>query len=120
MLWFFGAVIVVSGGVTVLWRAFGSPIFTLMGRTNEFLDDWFGVPDRDGVPGRKGVMARLTDLEIEKIDRLEFRQLADQVAEKATHADLLQLRVALERHITRVEEIRGLSDGDVPHPSEPS
>jgi hypothetical protein len=28
-----------------------------------FIDDWFGEPERDGVPGRPGVMARLAAID---------------------------------------------------------
>lgn len=55
--------IAATGVVTVFrqrtrWKAF-----------DEFLADWNGVSDRPGVPGRKGVMVRLADLESGQADR---------------------------------------------------
>lgn len=45
------------------WKAF-----------DEFLADWNGVSDRPGVPGRKGVMVRLADLEAGQADRDRVQQ----------------------------------------------
>ena len=114
-----GVLVVTGAAGAVVYKYVLGPILALIGRTNEFFDDWFGVPDRDGVPGRKGVMVRLSDLEVDKLDKVEFMVVAEEVTKKATKAELLELRVALERHITRVGDTRDSTDGDVPHPREP-
>ncbi|MFI8810534.1 MULTISPECIES: hypothetical protein [unclassified Streptomyces] len=42
----------------------------IMGRVDEFVDDWNGTQARPGVPGRPGVMARLDGIE-ERLGRVE-------------------------------------------------
>ena len=109
------AVIMVVGGASgLLWKFFGSPIFHVIGRTNHFLDDWFGVPDRDGVPGRKGVMVRLATVEEDKVDRAEFIVLANEVALKASSSELYEMRLALEAHISRTSERLHLVEEEEP------
>ena len=102
-----GGLLTVGAVTGLLWRVLIYPVTKLVGRTNEFFDDWFGVPERDGVPGRKGVMVRLSDLEIEKVDRADFRALADQVAATATREELQELRAALQRHIAPIAHGEG-------------
>ena len=57
----------VLGGLAILagfgrwaWRALIHPWLT---RITNFLDDWGGVPDRPGVPGRLGMMPRMKTVE---------------------------------------------------------
>lgn len=42
---------------------FSKPMRRRLDWLDEFRDDWRGVPDRDGVPGRPGVMVRLAGME---------------------------------------------------------
>jgi hypothetical protein len=51
-----------AGGMGVMWRATRS-LRRLLGRLDEFADDWQGVSSRPGVPGHEGVMARLGSIE---------------------------------------------------------
>lgn len=57
-----GAVSVLATVVTVAWRAIRS-VSRVVGRTGQFLDDWYGEEERPGVPERPGVMQRLASLE---------------------------------------------------------
>ncbi|MFD8531536.1 hypothetical protein ACFV0L_29360 [Streptosporangium canum] len=49
-----------AGGVAVLWQ-----LARFLKRLGDVSDDWSGEPARDGVPGRPGVMARLSTIEAE-------------------------------------------------------
>lgn len=42
----------------------------ILRRVSHFADDWFGEPDRDGVPGRPGVMKRLQTVD-QRLDTIE-------------------------------------------------
>ncbi|MGW4821981.1 hypothetical protein ACWEP4_24085 [Streptomyces sp. NPDC004227] len=57
-----GAISVLAGFVAVLWRVVRGASH-LLGRTGQFLDDWYGEEERPGVSERPGVMQRLGDLE---------------------------------------------------------
>ena len=66
-----------------VWRAFQ--------RTQQFLDDWFGEPARDGMKERPGAMARLAQLENnggssikDTVERIETKLAG--VSEQANHA----------------------------------
>lgn len=47
----------------VIYRAIAVPLRRLVERSNQFFDDWHGVPARPGFPARPGVMERLERLE---------------------------------------------------------
>lgn len=98
-----GGIIAVGGAAAVVWRAL-RPVAQLVGRTNEFLDDWFGTPDRPGVPGRQGVMPRLAHVEASKADRKELKELIQTIAEKADRDEVIALRAVLDQHIQAMEE----------------
>ena len=54
----------VAAGLGLLWRL-ARTVGRVVGRLDEFVDDWNGTPDRPGVPGRPGVMTRLDSIEHE-------------------------------------------------------
>lgn len=110
VLWAAGAVVVLGGAGGILWKTLGSPLVKLMSRTNEFLDDWFGVPDRDGVPGRKGVMVRLGEVEVGKADRQEIADLVQAITEKADRSEVLALREMLDAHIRNIDLMQEAQD----------
>ena len=56
----------------LVWR----PVRTRIKRSDQFHEDWFGEPDREGVKGRDGVMRRLQTLE----ERLNGDGLGGQVS----------------------------------------
>lgn len=58
----------VAGAVTatsILWVKIVKPMRALIDRAEVFWSDWAGVQDRPGVPGRKGVMERISAIEHE-------------------------------------------------------
>lgn len=57
-----GAISVLGGVVTVLWRVIRATS-RLASRAGQFFDDWYGEEGRPGVPARAGVMERLGDVE---------------------------------------------------------
>lgn len=54
----------IAGGAALLWRLTRGAR-RVIGRLEDFADDWHGVPARPGVPERPGVMARLDRIEHE-------------------------------------------------------
>lgn len=64
-----GAVTILAGVGTVVWRAVRGMV-RLAGRVDDFMDDWAGEPARAGVPGRPGVMERVSAIE-ERLQRVE-------------------------------------------------
>lgn len=64
-----GALVVLGGGVGVLWAG-GKWMFGTMKKINDFLEDWRGEDPRPGYPGRPGVLQRLVTLE-EFVGRVE-------------------------------------------------
>ena len=61
----FGAVGLILGVVALVWKWPVGPLVR-WGRSaarffDQFRDDWIGVDDRDGVPGRPGVMTQLAE-----------------------------------------------------------
>lgn len=96
VLWAAAALILLISCFETIRRVFFKPALRLFRRTNNFLDDWDGIPDRPGVPGRPGVLVRLSAVEADKVDKAEFRQLAAEVAEKASAEELTRLSQLLE------------------------
>ncbi len=61
-----GAIAILAGGASGLYVLVvrpGRKIKQIADRAEEFLGDWFGVEERPGVPGRPGVMVRLSVIE---------------------------------------------------------
>lgn len=100
-----GATVTLVAAITGVWKLVLSPVVRLGARLDEFLDDWFGVPDRAGVPGRKGVMARMAEVEIGKADRQEIADLVFAITEKADRSEVQALRDALDAHIRDIDSM---------------
>ncbi|WP_086778039.1 hypothetical protein [Streptomyces griseus] len=64
-----GAVTVVAGVVTVLWRL-GRGVAATWQRLDQFIEDWYGEGPRPGVPARPGVLERVTGMEL-RLSRME-------------------------------------------------
>jgi hypothetical protein len=77
--WTLGVVVVVALFAKV-WRAV-RPVWKGI---RDFLEDWRGEPERDGVPGREGVMKRLHTIEV---DSAEARAKLDEQGEKLDAID---------------------------------
>ncbi|MFJ2672715.1 MULTISPECIES: hypothetical protein [unclassified Streptomyces] len=87
------AVIAVSGGLALVWRATRS-FRRIGGKVENFVDDWQGTDPRPGVPGRLGVMSRLGAIE-DRLARVEhelqpnsgssLRDAVDRVDERTRH-----------------------------------
>ncbi|MEU6491078.1 hypothetical protein ABZ890_11870 [Streptomyces sp. NPDC046984] len=56
------AAVAVAGALALAWRA-ARGLRRFVGRIDEFMDDWQGVPARPGVSERPGVMTRLDQIE---------------------------------------------------------
>lgn len=72
--------LVVVALFTRLWRA----IRPMWVGVRDFLEDWRGEPERDGVPGREGVMKRLHTIET---DGAEARAKLDEQGAKLDSID---------------------------------
>lgn len=58
-----GLVVALGGAGAILARYVVRPLLKVQRGLSDFLEDWNGRPDRPGVPGHKGAMARLEQLE---------------------------------------------------------
>lgn len=98
----------IVGGVAILaavWKTLLQPVIRFLRRTVHFFDDWFGEPERDGVPGRAGVMRRL--------------QLIDEHGERTdTRLDAIEHQLtpnsgtSLHDAVTRIETAVSSADPD--------
>ncbi len=57
------AAVAVAGQAALVWRTFRG-VRRIVDRMDDLVDDWHGVPERPGVPGRLGVMARLRQIAV--------------------------------------------------------
>ncbi|MGW6458727.1 hypothetical protein ACWF94_22900 [Streptomyces sp. NPDC055078] len=64
-----GAFLILAGVCAALWP-FVRAIVATARRANEFLDDWYGEPERPGVPPRPGLMERVGGIE-DRLGRVE-------------------------------------------------
>ena len=71
------AITVIFRAARKVWKAYKARA----DKAEQFYDDFFGVPDRDGVPGRPGVMSRLQAADESRFDMTRsINRLADQQA----------------------------------------
>lgn len=70
-------------------------VLKLARRVSEFLDDWNGEPERDGVEARPGVMKRLAALE--ELKENHGGSIKDAV--KRIDENLVQLRKDFDTHV---------------------
>lgn len=108
-----GALGALAGGIgaaSVIWLKFlrpaSRPLRELLAWLAVFREDWEGTPSRPGVPGRDGMMVRMSTIEGEfkpngggslrdRVDMIERRQMAHESAHSAaTAAVATQLAVA--------------------------
>ncbi|MFS0697817.1 hypothetical protein [Streptomyces nitrosporeus] len=61
VVWCLAAAAIVAA-LGLLWRLTRG-VRQIVGRVDEFVDDWNGTPGRPGTPARPGVMARLAGIE---------------------------------------------------------
>lgn len=87
-----GAIGVLGAALAALSRWVVRPMFRLIRQVREFLDDWNGEEARPGVPGRPGVMERLSRIEWHVGNGSEVR-LRDVVYETRTELARLQREV---------------------------
>ncbi|GAA5046638.1 hypothetical protein HNP84_009762 [Thermocatellispora tengchongensis] len=103
-----GNVILTAAGVIVLLAAAASALYVLVvqpGRKlsqiaekfGQFWDDWNGVEERPGVPGRAGVMVRLQRME-EQLYENHGTSLRDAV--NRTESAVRRVEDALAAHLT--------------------
>jgi hypothetical protein len=87
----FGAVVTAILGIfTALyksWRFFAR----LASKFGDFFDDWNGEPDRPGVPGHAGVMARMQRMEAENYTNggASLRDAIDRIDERSANIESL-------------------------------
>jgi hypothetical protein len=57
-----GVVLGALAAIGAAWKVL-KPVFSAVRRLSHFVDDWFGEPERPGVPARPGVMPRLETMQ---------------------------------------------------------
>ncbi|UQA95589.1 hypothetical protein [Streptomyces halobius] len=88
-----GGVITVLASVTaVVWRGLRGTL-RLARRVEEFMDDWAGEEERPGVPGRPGVMARVSAIE-DRLRRVEDELYPNSGGSLRDAVDLANQRLA--------------------------
>jgi hypothetical protein len=89
-----GAIAGACTAATVIWVRVIKPAGKMLGWMTEFREDWTGVADRPGVPGRPGMMVRMAAIEGEfrsngggsmrdRVNMIESRQMAHESAHAA-------------------------------------
>lgn len=87
-----GAITVLAGVGTVLWRVIRGAL-RLTRRVEEFMDDWAGEEERPGVPGRPGVMERVSAIE-DRLTRVEHELYPNSGGSLRDAVDLANRRLA--------------------------
>ncbi|MEV0016716.1 hypothetical protein [Streptomyces tendae] len=87
-----GAVSLLTGVVTVLWRGVRGAVH-LAGRTGQFFDDFYGEEERPGVPARPGVLERLSAFEA-RMTRVEHELYPNSGESLRDAVDLANRRLA--------------------------
>ncbi|WP_289975148.1 hypothetical protein [Streptomyces sp. SRF1] len=109
-----GAVSVLAGVGTVVWRGLRGAL-RLGRRVNEFMDDWAGEEARPGVPGRPGVMERVSAIE-GRLQRVEHELYPNSGGSLRDAVDLANERLA---RLCPEPETCGPTDPPVPPPPVP-
>lgn len=87
-----GAITVLASVGTVAWRGLRGTL-RLARRVEEFMDDWAGEEERPGVPGRLGVMARVSAIE-DRLGRVEDELYPNSGGSLRDAVDLANQRLA--------------------------
>ncbi|MFI6496013.1 hypothetical protein [Nonomuraea typhae] len=95
-----GYVTAIGAAVALLWRG-AALLIALIRKINDFLDDWNGEPEREGVPERPGVMKRLSTIEAE-LQPNHGGSIKDAV--KRTDENLYQLRKDFDAYVSSTEK----------------
>lgn len=108
-----GDIAIAVGGLTALFVAL-RPVVRFFKKIHDFLDDWRGEQPRDGVPGRAGVMLRLSNVEHElkpnsglsMRDSIDRTEAAVTDIKTALDADATALSVAITERKADIAENR--------------
>lgn len=87
-----GAVTVLAAVGTVVWRGVRGAL-RLTRRVENFMDDWAGEVERPGVPGRAGVMERVSAIE-DRLTRVEHELYPNSGGSLRDAVDLANQRLA--------------------------
>lgn len=87
-----GAITILAGVGTIAWRVLRATLH-LGRRVEQFMDDWSGEEERPGVPGRPGVIERVSGIE-ERLARVEHELYPNSGASLRDAVDLANRRLA--------------------------
>ncbi|WP_405961316.1 hypothetical protein OG235_37280 [Streptomyces sp. NBC_00024] len=87
-----GAVTILAGIGAIVWRGVRATVH-LGRRVEEFMDDWAGEEGRPGVPGRAGVMERVSGIE-DRLARVEHELYPNSGGSLRDAVDLANARLA--------------------------
>lgn len=92
-----GIIVVFGGASAALYQGVIRPFARVARQAAMFFSDWFGEPEREGVPARHGVMERLASIE-HKTERAEFH---------LGNGNPTPLREIVEDSVDRLDRIEG-------------
>lgn len=87
-----GAFTILAGAGTAAWRGIRGTLH-LGRRVEQFMDDWIGEEARPGVPGRPGVMQRVSGIE-ERLARVEHELYPNSGGSLRDAVDMANVRLA--------------------------